>query len=185
MGDLQPDSTQNCQLIVLACTEFCLQGAWNLARFIEREFGKAVKYDLLTVPGACHRLVREDGLPRLLKDGFPDDRGWEGVTEEYLLESDDRRTVALDDLGLAIDWHHPDALVLIQHNNCQRYHTTMTFESVAAECQVLAKDLKVAIQIVRERFPKLHVLGCMAHIDAVLGTTELTQVFDSADSAKR
>lgn len=182
MGDLPQNSLPSRRLVVLACTEACLQGAWNLARFIKKEFGETVKYDLLTAPGGCYRLVHEAEQPRVLRDGG---EGWEGVTEEYTPQPDDRSSVVLDDLGVLVGWCRSDTVVLVQHDGCRRYHAAMAFESSAAEYRVLVQDLKAAAQIIRGCFPKLHVLGYVAQIDAALGTTGLTKVHDSLDPALR
>lgn len=188
MGDLDKKLAHACQLTVLTCIDYRLHGAWDLRRCLEGLFGVSVKYDLLTVPGACFRLVHEGPIEP--GDTFPDgdlcSPDIRGLTEERELEPEDRSSVVLSDLGLAVSLHHPETIVLVQHENCGRYHGVMTFQSLTEERRVLLQDLLKAAEILRALFPRLRVLGFIARIDVNAEcTTGLDKVFDSSESAPR
>lgn len=121
-----------CQLSVLSCIDFRLQIKNQLFDLLRAEYGAETEFDLLTAPGSCHRLVREE---------------------------DAHKELMLSDLAVSVSLHHPETIVLIQHTECGKYASHMTFASPEEERDTLIADAKKAAEILRERFP-----GTAAHI---------------------
>ncbi|MBU1033056.1 hypothetical protein KJ937_03960 [Patescibacteria group bacterium] len=112
-------------------------------------------YDPLTLPGACHRLVRQT------------------LT---------RKMIVIEDLGASVSMHSPETIVLIQHEQCGGYAAdqNIQFESTAHERRVLLEDIVASARILRGHFPQLTVLGFIARVDdkRILG---MDRVFDSSN----
>ncbi len=122
-----------CDLTVIACMDFRL---WNgtLERELHFVYGESATFDLLTPPGACHRLVRETG---------------------------ELREQLLDDLGMSVSLHQHETVAIVQHTDCGRY-SYMAFESEEIERVTLAQDIHAAARVIRRRYPNVTVEGFIA-----------------------
>lgn len=126
-----------CQFCVLSCIDFRLQIKNRLFELLRAEYGADAEFDLLTAPGSCHRLVREEEAGKELM---------------------------LSDLAISVNLHHPEKIVLMQHAECGKYASYMTFDSPEQEREVLIADAKKAMELLQERFPGTQVEVCFAHV---------------------
>lgn len=139
MSNMSHDAKRSTAL-VLTCSDMRLQGASNLARFLAEEptIGPVLRdgYDLIAVPGACHGFMR-------------------GLLGE--------RTILLDYARLLIDLHQQEWLVLVQHMDCGRYGATV---EGGCNAGVLLADMVETERMLRQHFPRLHVVQAVAAVDA-------------------
>ncbi|MBI4139139.1 hypothetical protein HY479_03245 [Candidatus Uhrbacteria bacterium] len=138
MGTLTKQLARACDLTVIACSDFRHSIDAALLTRLQTVFGPHVTYDLISVPGACHRLVRQSPV---------------------------HREIMLADLDMLVDLHQPETIVIVQHEECGRYQDVLTSVDRIQEQRILSDDIQVSEQILRQRFPNLTVLGFIARMD--------------------
>ena len=144
MGQFQEHLALGCDLTVISCIDFRLQRDNGLFRELHAVYGADASFDLLTLPGSCYRLVRE---------------------------SDALRDIVLEDLAVSVSLHQPEVVAIVQHDDCGKYQSVMTFKDRAEEDRVLTRDAHRAAQILKDRFTNVEVQAFIARLlgDRVVG----------------
>lgn len=138
-----------CDLMVLTCIDYRLQTNDSQMIWLRRLYGNDRSFDLVTVPGSCHRLVREPASAR---------------------------SQLLDDIGVSVDLHQPERIAIVQHENCGRYHKSMNFPGWERERGILEMDLNQAVPHLHARFPNLEVHGLIARLSPAGFVLEMRRV---------
>lgn len=135
--DVIEENARSCDCVVLTCCDYRI---WEeeLRVHLARAHDARLRYDLLAVPGAIHRLVHG-----------PEHKGLS----------------LLEDLDLLISVHNPETVVVIPHMHCAVYHAARRFRDEEDERETLVGDIAQAQEVLLARFPRVRVQGYIAEID--------------------
>ena len=130
-----------CMNTLLTCIDNRLHGSEGIEPFLKTFYKtEYLKFDPVPPPGACYDFARG--------------------------QSDVRRMVRMEDIGLSIDVHAPERIIIVQHMQCAKYHGTMTFRCESEERRILLADADFTADYLRRMFPNVSVDIFLAHVDA-------------------
>lgn len=107
----------------------CIDFRFNeeLAYYLDKRFLKG--YDLISLAGSC----------------------------KGLLSDEDHRKLLLEQFQISSRLHHPDTIVLIQHEDCGAYGGSKNFQDSAAEQRFQEGELEKAAAFLSQSFPELQI----------------------------